>query len=119
MKLFLAIGAVVLSIAPAHAQTAGDWVLARWKGGQHWFPGVVQTVSGGKLTIEYDDGDRETLNVKAVKPYNWAIGSRVECDFKGKGWYSGKITALGGEKLTIAYDDGDRETTRTGRCRSE
>lgn len=118
MKFLLVAGAIVATVSSAQAQTAGDWVLARWKNGQHWFPGIIQSVSGDRLTIKYDDGDRETLNVSAVRPYNWAIGSRVECNFKGSGWYAGKITALSGEKLSIAYDDGDKESTRTGRCRS-
>jgi hypothetical protein len=118
MKIILSVLALVMSLGSAQAQTAGDWVLARWKNGQYWFPGIIQSVSGDRLTIKYDDGDRETLKVNDVKPYNWTIGSRVECNFRGSGWYAGKITALGGEKLSIAYDDGDKENTRTGRCRS-
>jgi hypothetical protein len=118
MRSILVAGAMLAGLSGAQAQTAGDWVLARWKNGQHWFPGIIQSVSGDRLTIAYDDGDRETLSVNAVKPYTWAIGSRVECNFKGSGWYAGKITALSAEKLSIAYDDGDKENTRTGRCRS-
>lgn len=102
----------------AQAQSSGDWVLARWKGGAHWFPGIIQSVSGERITVRYDDGDLETLSVGAVRPYDWRVGSPVECNFKGTGWYAGKITALNGERLSIAYDDGDRENTRTGRCRS-
>lgn len=109
---------MLAGLSAPNAQTSGDWVLARYKNGQHWFPGVIQSVSGDRLTIKYDDGDRETLSLSSVRPYNWVIGSRVECNFRGSGWYAGKITALSGESLSIAYDDGDRETTKTGRCRS-
>lgn len=118
MRLLLIAGAVLTSISGAQAQTAGDWILARWKNGQHWFPGIIQSISGDRLTIKYDDGDRETLSLSSVRPYNWAVGSKVECNFKGAGWYAGKITALSGDRLSIAYDDGDKENTRTGRCRS-
>ncbi|PZO04093.1 MAG: hypothetical protein DCF30_01515 [Hyphomicrobiales bacterium] len=118
MRLSLIVGALLAGLTGAQAQTAGDWVLARWKNGQHWFPGIIQSVSGNRLTIKYDDGDRETLNVTSVRPYNWAIGSKVECNFKGTGWYAGTITALSAERLSIAYDDGDKENTRTGNCRS-
>ena len=70
--------------------------------------------------MSYDDGDRETLSVAAVKPYDWVIGGRLECNCKGTGkWYPGKIASLGGETIGINYDDGDRETTKTGRCRSQ
>ena len=48
----------------------GDWVLARYKGGQYWYPGIVQTISSERLTIAYDDGDRETLNLSNVRPYD-------------------------------------------------
>jgi hypothetical protein len=71
------------------------------------------------VTIRYDDGDRETVSISAVRPYDWAIGGRVECNFKGQGtWYPGRISSLAGERIGIAYDDGDKETTKTGRCRS-
>lgn len=119
MKIWLVIGALLGSAATAQAQSPGDWVLARFKNGNYWFPGVLQSVSGDRLTIQYDDGDRETLPLASVRPYNWTIGSRVECNFKGGGkWFPGKITSLGGTALAIDYDDGDKERTKTGLCRS-
>lgn len=118
MRVILVAGALLAGLSGAQAQSAGDWVLARWKSGEHWFPGVIQSVAGDRITVKYDDGERETLNAGNVRPYNWQVGSKVECNFKGTGWYAGKITALDAERLSIAYDDGDRETTRTGRCRS-
>ena len=103
----------------AVAQTAGDWVLARYRGGAHWYPGVLQGVAGDMATISYDDGDRERLALANVRPYDWQIGTRVECNFRGAGqWFPGKIASLAGADIGIAYDDGDRERTKTGRCRS-
>ena len=120
IKLGLIAMGLVAGISSAQAQSKGDWVLAQYKGGNYWYPGVIQAVVGGNITVAYDDGDRETLSVNAVRPYNWAIGGRVECNFKGAGkWYPGKIASLGGETIGINYDDGDRETTKTGRCRSQ
>ena len=121
MKLKIVLGAALLAAlcVPASAQTPGDWVLARYQGGKYWFPGVAEKVGNGKITVAYDDGDRETLPVSAVRPYDWMIGMPVECNFKGQGqWYSGTIASLAGERIGINYDDGDRETTKTGRCRS-
>jgi hypothetical protein len=115
----IAIGAMCSWASVASAQTKGDWVLGNYKGAGYWFPGVIDSASGGKVTIRYDDGDKETVSLSDVRPYNWVIGMKVECNYKGAGdWYAGKITSLGGEKIGIAYDDGDKETTRTGRCRS-
>jgi hypothetical protein len=115
----LAIGVLCSFASVASAQSKGDWVLGNWKGAGYWFPGVVQKVAGGKVTIRYDDGDMETVPLGEVRPYDWVIGSKVECNYKGAGeWYPGTITSLGGEMIGIAYDDGDKEKTRTGRCRS-
>lgn len=113
------LSAAALCAGAASAQSKGDWVLGRWLGGDYWYPAVIQSVSGDMLTLAYDDGDKETINVKEVRPYDWTIGAKVECNFKGQGkWYPGKISSLGGEMIGIAYDDGDTERTRTGRCRS-
>lgn len=119
------IATVILSVVSSFAssvsaQTKGDWVLGNYKGAGYWFPGVIDSVSGGQVTIRYDDGDRETVAINKVRPYDWMIGTRVECNYKGAGqWYAGKISSLAGEKIGIAYDDGDKETTKTGRCRTQ
>lgn len=120
MRVVACAALVLLSgAATVSAQTAGDWVLARYKGGAHWYPGVVQSVSGGSISVAYDDGDRETLSLANVRPYDWAIGTRVECNFQGAGkWFPGVIASLGGATLGVSYDDGDRERTKTGLCRS-
>lgn len=119
-SILLAAGMVLAGIGGASAQTAGDWVLGNYKNAGYWFPGVIEKLQGGNITVRYDDGDRETVKLSAVRPYDWRIGTRVECNFKGQGsWYAGKIASLAGEKIGIAYDDGDKETTKTGRCRSK
>ncbi len=118
-KIILAAGILAALATNAGAQTVGDWVLGNYKGGAYWFPGVVEKIGNGTVTVRYDDGDRETVGMNAVRPYDWMIGMKVECNFQGGGkWYPGTISALAGEKIGIAYDDGDKETTKTGRCRS-
>ena len=107
------------AVSPAMAQQTGEWVLAQYKGGSYWFPGVIQSVNAGSLTIMYDDGMKETRPANQVRPYDWSIGTPVECNWRNEGkWYPGKITGLKATSLTIRYDDGDVETTRTGQCRS-
>ena len=117
--LLAAIG--LLACIPAMAQSRGDWVLGQWRGGEFWFPGVVQSHVGDNVTILYDDGTRETLPSKLVRPYTWTLGTRVECRWQGgTTWYAGKITAVSkdGTRINILYDDGDREQIATGGCRS-
>lgn len=124
MKKMLLIGAgLLLLTTTAWAQSRGDWVLARWQGGQYYYPGVVESSSGSKVTVAYDDGARETLSAKKVRAYTWVVGSRVECDWKGAGtWYAAKIikiNAKDGARIKVRYDVDDwSENTRTGKCRS-
>jgi len=124
MKKFLLASALLL-VTMASAQASdyreGDWVLARYKGMQFWFPGVVEQSRGDSVMVAYDDGERETVPRRDVKPYDWGVGSRVECQWKGGAeWYSGRITEASkdGEAISVTYDDGDRERTRTRKCRS-
>ncbi|MGB3814025.1 MAG: tudor domain-containing protein [Shinella sp.] len=117
--VFIVSSILAFGTGAANAQTVGDWVLGNYQGAGYWFPGVIAKTSGDKITIQYDDGETETVYQSAVRPYDWKVGSKVECNYKGAGdWYSGKISSLSGEKIGIAYDDGDKETTKTGRCRS-
>lgn len=113
---------LLLAGSGAMAQQQGDWVLARWKGDRFWFPGVIESRAGDKITIAFDDGTRETLPLKLVRPYDWKVGSTVQCRWKGGAeWYTGRIAAIAGDgvNIDVAYDDGDRERTRTGACRTE
>ncbi len=116
----IALGLISSVSSVAMAQTAGDWVLGNYRNAGYWFPGVIEQLNGGNITVRYDDGERETLAASQVRPYDWMIGMKVECNFKGAGeWYPGRIASLAGESIGIAYDDGDKETTKTGRCRSQ
>ena len=124
MKRLFLMGAAALALtlpASALAQNAGDWVLAQWRGGKDWYPGVVQSHVGNLVNILYDDGTRETLTAEHVRRYDWHVGSRVVCRFSNGIWYGARITRMAADGATIAilYDDGDSEVTQTGRCRSQ
>ncbi|WP_095444286.1 tudor domain-containing protein [Ochrobactrum quorumnocens] len=119
-SMLLTAGVLLSTAYGAGAQTVGDWVLGNYKNAGYWFPGVIEKLQGDKITVRYDDGDRESVSISAVRPYDWKIGTKVECNYKGAGdWYRGTISSLAGEKIGIAYDDGDKETTKTGRCRTK
>lgn len=120
-KLFLA-AAATLVVAPslAHAQHVGDWVLAQWRGGAYWFPGVIQARNGDMLSIRYDDGTVEVRPANQARPYDWHAGSKVDCMWTDGKWYGATITNAASDGLTldVLYDDGDRQHTQTGKCRS-
>ena len=122
MKKMIWMGVLLMLVSTsAMAQSRGDWVLGNWRGGGYWFPGVVQGNEGGRITIAYDDGTRETVSARDVRPYTWALGTRVECRWSGgTEWYAGRITGMSkdGTKIDVHYDDGDNERLGTGGCRS-
>ena len=123
MKKMIWMGVLLLLVSTtAVAQSRGDWVLGNWRGGGYWFPGVVQSHEGNKITIAYDDGTRETVSPRDVRPYTWAVGTRVECRWSGgTDWYGGRIAGMSkdGTKIDVKYDDGDSERITTGGCRSQ
>ncbi|MFM9936048.1 MAG: hypothetical protein ACKVOL_07590 [Novosphingobium sp.] len=110
-----------LLTAPAAAHEVGDWVLAPWRDSSQTFPGVVVGKSGSSLTIQFDDGTRETRISSEVRAFNWRAGSSIECQWKDGQWYTAAIRWLANDGLTmeIRYnDDGTIERTNTGKCRS-
>lgn len=123
MKKVLWLG-VMMVLVPAslQAQQRGDWVLGQWQGGDYWFPGVVEQRSRNSVTIVYDDGTRETVSLRQVRPYNWRVGTWVQCRWQGgRDWYAGKIVGESRDRthIDVLYEDGDREQLPTGACRSE
>lgn len=45
----------------------GDRVHCRWKGGPVYYPGRIAQKDGGKIYIEYDDGDVEWTTIAFVR----------------------------------------------------
>ena len=99
----------------------GDWVLCQWQGGHLWFPGVVHSVNGGSVAIQYDDGTSEIRPANQVKPFDWEVGSAHPRHLVGqRPMVRGDDHRDGGERpgLTVRFEDGIIEKTVTGRCRS-
>lgn len=121
-RLFLMAITTALVATPAAAQTApGDWVLAQWQGGAFYYPATVKSRNATMVTVVYDDGTVESRPSNQVKPYNWQIGSRIQCKWSDGKWYAAKITAMGSDNvsLSITYDqDGSTDATTTANCRS-
>ena len=47
--------------------SVGDRVFCRWKGGDAYYPGVVSAVIGSAISIDYEDGDKETTTLSMVR----------------------------------------------------
>jgi len=102
----------------AGGASAGDRVLGQWHDGL-WYPATVRNVNGNGLQLAFDDGDRRTANPSQVRPIDWNVGTRVQCNWKGRGkYYPGVIGRKDGDQVFINYNDGDKELTTIGRCRS-
>jgi Domain of unknown function (DUF4537) len=98
----------------------GDRIQGRWKAGADFYPGVVAQRDGEVVTIDYDDGDRETTLVRLLRlerddwlpdtppPVNLDAGDRVlGCWFDGF-WYPGVILSVEGKRVHVLFDDNDQ-----------
>lgn len=100
---------------------AGDAVLCQWRGGHLWFPGVVHSINGASVAIQYSDGSSEIRPANQVRHNDWAAGSRIHALWPGDSkWYDAVIIAIDllNGALTVRYEDGVVEETTLGRCRS-
>ena len=111
--------ALALAAGHVHAQQAGDRILAQWEADGMWYPARITAVEGRSIQVAFDDGDIATVGALQVRPVDWRVGTRVQCNWQNRGqYYPGTITLIEGERIDVRYDDGDRETMTIGRCRS-
>ncbi len=101
----------------AFAYDKGDRVLALWEDA-YWYPGTVTAVDGNVLTIEFDDGDKATVDSERVSKLDWQAGDIVECrwPYNNKN-YPGRFTKVSGENVRIVFDDGDKAELTVRVCR--
>ena len=111
---------LLASSSAALAQAPGDWVLSTWRGSTHYFPGVIQSRHGNLVNIRFDDGTVDAVRVDQIRPYDWRVGSKIECQWTDGNWYDATITAMrdDGTGITVGYEDGVVQQTSTGRCRT-
>jgi hypothetical protein len=46
-------------VRPLQIIRAGSRVQCRWRGGSHYYPGVITQMHGHQIFVQYDDGDSE------------------------------------------------------------
>jgi PAS domain-containing protein len=96
----------------------GARVLGRYRGGEFGFPGIVERADPSGVTVQYDDGDRETRPVGDVRPLGWHPGARIDAVWSGNGqWYAATILDISDRRVAVRFDDGIEEETETARCR--
>lgn len=124
---FAALGALAFGLVACATATApqalaqGDWVLAHWQDDDpYYYPGVVNYRDGDSFDIQYDDGDAATRNATDVRPFDWAVGTALECRWHDEQWYPARITQMSPNRydIRVLYDDGDKGEINTSRCRS-
>jgi hypothetical protein len=100
------------------APAPGTRVLAQWGDGL-WYPAKVSTTEGARIGVNFDDGDVAAVNPNQVRPLDWQVGTRVECNWHNQGrYFPGKLATIAADNIQIRYDDGDSETATVARCRS-
>lgn len=113
--------ACVLPVSVA-AQETGEVVLAFYKGGSYVYPATVRSVSGNRVTLQWDTGGTSVVDKAVVGTFYWTVGTDIFCKWPADGqFYPARITRMGddGRSLNIVWTD-DNTTARitTGKCRS-
>ena len=117
-----AVSALACAFAGAAvAQARGDWVLSYYQGGPYLYPAVVQSVSGSRVTLLWDDGTVSEVNRTDVRPYNWRVGTAISCKWTDGLYYPARIDRIGSDGTTLDViwtEEGTTSRTNTGACRS-
>lgn len=90
----------------------GVRVLARWQGGNLWYPGVVTNVFQERVAVQYLDGAQETLAPQLVRFDDLSPGDVVIADLRGDREYvEARVLGRSGDHLRLALaDDSQVET---------
>ena len=76
------------------------------------YPAEILSVDGDKIVVHFLDGPERMLTPELIRRLDLAVGSRVECRWKGgPQYFPGKIDQADGDRIHVAYDDGDQEWT--------
>jgi len=97
----------------------GARILGQWGDGR-WYPATISSQNGDFFHVAFNDGDQANLPRTRIRGIDWKVGTRVQCNWKGRGrYYTGTITVKESNFVHISYDDGDQEDTSISRCRSQ
>jgi hypothetical protein len=119
-------GDIERNVAPSQVESqdclttfaVGERVLARYRRGRRFFPGVVARASRTYCIRYHDDEVERRVLAYSIRPVQrgekrgdvFVLGQRVEAKYGHNGrYYCGKVVAVEDSKYTVLYDDGDRE----------
>jgi len=92
--------------------STGQRALANWQGKGKFYSCTITRIAGKKVSLKYDDGYTETTSTDRLKPLDWTVGAKVECNWKAKGkYYNCSIKAVTKTKYEVLYSDGQTEWT--------
>lgn len=117
---------VSLSQLAKNELMTGDRIDGNWKGQGRYYPGVISSINGDRLNVQYDDGDTEEttavqVRLSSAKAVNiadvsesigeWAVGEFVFSNWTSDDyWYPGVILEIVEGDFLIEYqDDGSKE----------
>jgi hypothetical protein len=97
-------------------------VKGNFQGRGRWYSGrVTKVLANDRYMVQYDDGDKETLDSAKIQPVTTAdtytvvtyqANQAVMGNYRGDGrWYAGRIIAVNSRcSYNIRYGDGDTDT---------
>jgi hypothetical protein len=99
----------------------GDRVQARWQGAQAYYPATVVKCLGEKVSVHYDDGEKEIVHVnliRVIRPEDipWNVGDRVLANWMPEPFfYPAVISNISGDGfIAVDYDDGESAELQPG-----
>jgi hypothetical protein len=120
--VFAALAALACTVpATAIAQSKGDVVLSYYMNERFLYPAEVQSVSGGTVTLLWDDGTTSDVAKSALRDFNWKAGTTVSCKWSDGKYYAARIARIGGDYRTLDIvwtQDNTTSRTKTNFCRS-
>lgn len=97
-------------------------VQGNYRGRGRWYSArVTKSLGSGRYMVQYDDGDKESLDANKLRPVSgsdsyrlvrFRLGQRIMGNYRGNGrWFAGQITRVNSQcSYNIRYNDGDTDT---------
>lgn len=96
----------------------GAGVLARRPGEAYYYSGVIRSVAGDRLQVEFDAGDSAAVGPTDLLPLTWAAGDAVMVRDERKPTYqAANIIRVDGRSLDVEFSNGKKGTVATDRVR--
>ncbi len=101
--------------------STGDRVLAQRTAEDHWYPGVIRYIEGGRYFVIFDDGEDAFLGDPQLRAYHMEIGDRVfACPKNQREFMPAVILDKRENDLQLHFENSSQiEWTNTARVRCQ